>query len=118
MLFVPRERGIRPGSSIVFRTCGRTKDRPRIETVSLRGVFAQRSFGSKRNLRSLEDFTEVENNTAYFDGDDVAAQTKGGRHFNRMELAAMAAFQNIIDFPPAPKLNPVGNLDASKGDTE
>ena len=41
-------------------------DRPRIETVSLRGVFTQRTFGSKRNLRSLEDFTEVENNTAYF----------------------------------------------------
>lgn len=89
-------------------------DRPRIETVSLRGVFAQRTFGSKRNLRSLEDFTEVENNTAYFDGDDVAAKRKGARHFNREELAAMAAFQNIIDFPPAPKLLPTGDLDRSK----
>ncbi len=86
-------------------------DRPRIETVSLRGVFVQRTFGSKRNLRSLEDFTEVENNTAYFDGDDAAAQRKGGRHFTRAELAAMAAFQNIIDFPPAPKLLPAGDLD-------
>ena len=89
-------------------------DRPRIETVSLRGVFAQRTFGSKRNLRSLEDFTEVENNTAYFDGDDVAAKRKGARHFNREELAAMAAFQNIIDFPPAPKLLPTGDLDPAK----
>ncbi len=89
-------------------------DRPRIETVSLRGVFAQRTFGSKRNLRSVEDFTEVENNTAYFDGDDVAAKRKGARHFNRDELAAMAAFQNIIDFPPAPKLLPTGDLDPAK----
>ncbi len=90
------------------------KDRPRIETVSLRGVFAQRTFGSKRNLRSLEDFTEVENNTAYFDGDDTAGQRKGARHFTRAELAAMAAFQNIIDFPPAPKLTPLGELDRAK----
>ncbi len=86
-------------------------DRARIDTVSLRGVFAQRTFGSKRNLRSLEDFTEVENNTAYFDGDPIAAERKGARHFNRVELAAMAALQNIIDFPPAPKLLPTGDLD-------
>jgi cytochrome c peroxidase len=90
------------------------EERPRIETVSLRGVFAQRTFGSKRNLRSLEDFTEVENNTAYFDGSDQDALRKGARHFNRGELAAMAAFQNIIDFPPAPKLTPTGDLDRSK----
>jgi len=89
-------------------------DRPRIETVTLRGVFTQRTFGSKRNLRSLEDFTEVENNTAYFDGDDAAGQRKGARHFTRAELAAMAAFQNIIDFPPAPKLLPLGDLDRTK----
>lgn len=89
-------------------------DRPRIETVSLRGTFVQRTFGSKRNLRSLEDFTEVENNTAYFDGDTNKAQMKGARHFDRRELAAMAAFQNIIDFPPAPKLTPTGDLDKAK----
>jgi cytochrome c peroxidase len=90
------------------------KDRPRIETVSLRGVFAQRTFGSKRNLRSLEDFTEVENNTAYFDGSDEDAKRKGARHFNREELAAMGAAQNIIAFPPAPKLTPIGDLDRTK----
>ncbi|HEX4422771.1 MAG TPA: hypothetical protein VH165_32875 [Kofleriaceae bacterium] len=90
------------------------KDRPRIETVSLRGVFAQRTFGSKRNLRSLEDFTEVENNTAYFDGSDEDAKRKGARHFGREELAAMAAAQNILAFPPAPKLTPTGDLDRAK----
>ena len=89
-------------------------DRPRIETVTLRGVFVQRTFGSKRNLRSIEDFTEVENNTAYFDGDIVRAELKGARHFTRRELTAMAAFQNIIDFPPATKLQPTGDLDPSK----
>ncbi|HLQ36154.1 MAG TPA: cytochrome B6 [Planctomycetota bacterium] len=86
-------------------------DRPRIETVTLRGVFAMRTFGSKRNLRSIEDFTEVENNTAYFDGNLIDAERKGGRHFTRRELAAMAAFQNILDLPPAPKLRPTGELD-------
>ena len=77
-------------------------DRPRIETVTLRGVFAMRTFGSKRNLRSIEDFTEVENNTAYFDGDLVAAERKGARHFTRRELAAMAATRifDFIDLPP------------------
>lgn len=89
-------------------------ERFRIETPTLRGVFTQRTFGSKRNLRSLEDFTEVENNTAYFDGDIVAAETKGARHFTRRELGAMAAFQNILDFPPAPKLLPSGDLDRTK----
>jgi cytochrome c peroxidase len=89
-------------------------DRPRIETVTLRGMFAQRTFGSKRNLRSIEDFTEVENNSAYFDGDTNKAQAKGARHFERREIAAMAAFQNIIDFPPAPKLTLLGDLDKTK----
>ena len=82
----------------------------RIETPSLRGLFAQRTFGSKRNLRSPEEFTEVENNTAYFDGDIVTAAAKGARHFTRTEVGAMAAVQNILDLPPAPKLFPSGEL--------
>ena len=86
-------------------------DRPRLETPTLRGVFAQRTFGSKRNIRTIEDFSEVESNTAYFDGDDSAAQHKGARHFSRDEIVAMSAFQNIIDLPPAPKLLPTGDLD-------
>jgi cytochrome c peroxidase len=86
-------------------------DRVRLETPSMRGVFAQRTFGSKRNIRTIEDFSEVESNTAYFDGDDSAAQRKGARHFSRDEIVAMSAFQNILDFPPAPKLLPTGDLD-------
>jgi len=91
-----------------------TPDRTRLETPTLRGMFVQRTFGSKRNIRTLEDFTEVEANTAYFDGDDSLAQRKGARHFSRPEVAAMSAFQNIIDLPPAPKLLPTGDLDRAQ----
>ena len=52
-------------------------DRLRIETVSLRGMFNQQIHGSKRSLRSIEDFTEFEQRTAYFDGDHVTAAKKG-----------------------------------------
>jgi hypothetical protein len=40
--------------------------RHRLDTVSLRGVAFQQLHGSKRSLRSVEDFTEFENSTAYF----------------------------------------------------
>ena len=48
----------------------------RIDTVSLRGMFNQQIHGSKRSLRSIEDFTEFEQRTAYFDGDQVTAQRR------------------------------------------
>jgi len=86
----------------------------RIDTVSLRGVNIQHFFGSKRALRSLEDFSEVEAKTAYFDGDPVIALKKGARRFTREEIAAMAAMQNIIAFPPAPKLDIQGRLNPKK----
>ncbi|HEX7842778.1 MAG TPA: hypothetical protein VF469_35135 [Kofleriaceae bacterium] len=86
-------------------------DRLRLDAPSMRGLFAQRTFGSKRNIRTIEDFSEIESNTAYFDGDGSAAQHKGARHFSRDEIVAMSAFQNILDFPPAPKLLPTGELD-------
>lgn len=86
----------------------------RIGTVSLRGVNIQHFFGSKRALRTLEDFSEVEAKTAYFDGDLVSALEKGARRFTREEVAAMAAMQNMIAFPPAPKLNVHGRLDPTR----
>ena len=86
----------------------------RIDTVSLRGVNIQHFFGSKRSLRSLEDFSEVEAKTAYFDGDPVIALKKGARRFTREEIAAMAAMQNMIAFPPAPKLDIQGRLNPAK----
>ena len=43
----------------------------RLDTVSLRGMFNQQIHGSKRSLRSVEDFTEFEQRTAYFNGDPI-----------------------------------------------
>ena len=40
-------------------------------------MFNQQIHGSKRSLRSIEDFTEFEQRTAYFDGDQVTAAKKG-----------------------------------------
>ncbi len=86
----------------------------RIDTPSLRGVNIQHFFGSKRALRTLEDFSEVEAKTAYFDGDSVIALKKGARRFTREEIVAMAAMQNMIAFPPATKLNIHGRLNPVK----
>ena len=49
----------------------------RSHTVSLRGMFGQQIHGSKRSLRSVEDFTEFEQRTAYFNGDPIRAMKKG-----------------------------------------
>jgi cytochrome c peroxidase len=84
----------------------------RLDTVSLRGMFNQQIHGSKRSLRSIEDFTEFEQRTAYFDGDHVIAAKKGVNLPDRAsQVAMMAQMQNIFDFPPAPKLNVFGRLD-------
>jgi cytochrome c peroxidase len=87
------------------------EDRLRIETVSLRGMFNQQIHGSKRSLRSVEDFTEFEQRTAYFDGDHVIAAKKGVFLPNRSDqVSMMAQMQNMLDFPPAPKLDVLGQL--------
>ncbi len=87
----------------------------RLDTVSLRGLFNQQIHGSKRSLRSVEDFTEFEQRTAYFNGDQVSAQRKGVNLPNRPDqVAPMAQMQNVIDFPPAPKLDPLGRLDRGR----
>ena len=83
----------------------------RLDTPSLRGLFNQQIHGSKRSLRSVEDFTEFEQHTAYFNGDHVSASRKGAHLPDRAnKVAFMAQMQNIIDFPPAPKLDPLGRL--------
>lgn len=81
--------------------------RMRLDTVSLRGVFNQQVHGSKRSLRSIEDFTEFEQRTAYFNGDEIHAFKKGANILNRVQVSHMAQMQNMLDFPPAPKLDPV-----------
>ncbi len=87
----------------------------RLDTTSLRGMFNQQIHGSNRSLRSVEDFTEFEQRTAYFNGDHVSATRKGANLPDRTnQVAMMAQMQNIIDFPPAPKLDPLGRLDPSR----
>ena len=86
--------------------------RRRIDTPTLRGVNIQRLFGSQRALKTVEDFTEFEQRAAYFDGDPVMAQKKGVNILERgSQVHFMGEFQNIIDFPPAPKLDIYGKLD-------
>jgi len=78
----------------------------RVDTVSLRGLQNQRIHGSKRSLRSVEDFTEFEQRTAYFNGDEIHAIKKGMNILDRIQVSHMAQMQNMFDFPPAPKLDP------------
>ena len=89
--------------------------RHRIDTPSLRGVNIQRLFGSQRALKSVEDFTEFEQRAAYFDGDPVIATKKGVNILERgSQVHFMAEFQELLDFPPAPKLGIDGKLDPRK----
>jgi len=89
--------------------------RHRLDTPTLRGVNVQRLFGSQRGLKSVEDFAEFEQRAAYFDGDPVIATKKGVNVLERAsQVHFMGEFMNILDFPPAPKLNLYGKLDPKK----
>jgi len=89
--------------------------RHRIETPTLRGVNVQRLFGSQRALKTVEDFTEFEQRAAYFDGDPLLATKKGLNVLERgSQVHDMAEFQELLDFPPAPKLNVLGMLDETR----
>jgi cytochrome c peroxidase len=89
--------------------------RHRIDTPTLRGLYIQRLFGSQRAMKTVEDFTEFEQRAAYFDGDPSQAERKGVNILERgSQVHFMAEFENILDFPPAPKLNILGRLDATK----
>jgi cytochrome c peroxidase len=89
--------------------------RHRIDTPTLRGVNIQRLFGSQRALKTVEDFTEFEQRAAYFDGDPVLATKKGVSILDRgSQVHDMAEFEEMLDFPPAPKLGVDGKLDARK----
>ena len=89
--------------------------RHRIKTLSLRGLNIQRLFGSQRALKTVEDFTEFEQRTAYFDGDIVIATKKGVNPLERgSQVDFMADFQEMLNFPPAPKLDLFGKLVSAK----
>lgn len=106
------------GSNGAFHLVGDIRPqefRHRIETPALRGVNIQRLFGSQRALKTVEDFTEFEQRAAYFDGDPVIATKKGVNPLERgSQVHFMSEFQEILDFPPAPKLGWDGKLDPAK----
>jgi cytochrome c peroxidase len=89
--------------------------RRRIDTVSLRGVNVQRIFGSQRAMKSVEDFTQFEQLGAYFDGDPLTGIAKGMNLLDRStQVHFMAELQDLLDFPPAPRLGLDGKLDPKK----
>ncbi len=67
----------------------------------------------------MEDFTEFEQRGAYFDGDPVIATKKGVNILERgSQVHFMAEFQELLDFPPAPKLDIYGKLDPAKASAQ
>src|SRR5207344_2920481 len=57
-------------------------------------------------------FTEFEQRAAYFDGIPADAARKGTNVLERgSQVHFMAEFQELMDFPPAPKLGLDGRLD-------
>lgn len=110
------------GSNGAFHLVGDIRPqefRHRIETPALRGVNIQRLFGSQRALKSVEDFTEFEQRAAYFDGDPVIATKKGVNVLERgSQVHFMSEFEELLDFPPAPKLRWDGKLDPAKATPE
>jgi cytochrome c peroxidase len=91
------------------------ENRHRVDTPTLRGVHSQRLFGSQRALKTVEDFTQFEQLGAYFDGDPVISMKKGQNHLIRdTQVHFMAELQELMDFPPAPKLDVFGRLDRTK----
>lgn len=87
------------------------ESRLRVETPSMRGNFNLMQLSSKRSVRSMDHFAEIEE---YFDGDPGMMQAIGPRGHQRTVSNRMGDFNAILDFPPAPKLGPMGKLIKSK----
>jgi hypothetical protein len=85
--------------------------RTRIDTPTLRGNHNNLIFSSRRSIRSLEHFSEVEE---YFDGDISLQPQIGGRQLDKVSTNRMGDFNSIIAWPPAPKLDRFGHLIPSK----
>ncbi|MCA8942085.1 MAG: cytochrome C, partial [Planctomycetes bacterium] len=81
--------------------------RLRVDTPSMRGNYNLMQLSSKRSIRSMDHFAEVEE---YFDGDPGMQQAIGPRAAKREVTNRMGDFNSIIDFPPAPKLGPMMRL--------
>ncbi len=87
--------------------------RLRMDTPTMRGNYAQLLFSSKRSIRTMDHFAEVEE---YFDGDTALLAAIGGRTLQKAQTNHMGDFNAIIDFPPAPKLDVLNRLDPEQGD--
>ena len=85
--------------------------RLRTDTPTMRGNFNLMQLSSKRSIRSMDHFAEVEE---YFDGDPGMQQAIGPRAAQRQVTNRMGDFNAIIDYPPAPKLDPLMRLIPSK----
>ena len=85
--------------------------RLRVDTPTLRGNYNLMQLSSRRSIRSLDHFSEVEE---YFDGDPGMMQAIGPRAVKRDVSNRMADFNAIVDFPPAPKLGPLMSLIPTK----
>ncbi len=81
--------------------------RLRVDTPTMRGNYNLMQLSSKRSIRSMDHFSEVEE---YFDGDPGLQQAIGPRGAQRQVTNRMGDFNAIIDFPPAPKLGPLMRL--------
>lgn len=81
--------------------------RLRTDTPTMRGNFNLMLLSSKRSIRSMDHFAEVEE---YFDGDPGLQQALGPRGAQRQITNRMGDFNAILDVPPAPKLGPRGKL--------
>ena len=85
--------------------------RLRVDTPTMRGNFNLMQLSSKRSIRSMDHFAEVEE---YFDGDPGLQQALGPRGAQRQITNRMGDFNAILDNPPAPKLGPLMRLIPSK----
>lgn len=81
--------------------------RLRVDTPTMRGNYNLMQLSSKRSIRSMDHFAEVEE---YFDGDPGMQQAIGPRSQKREVTNRMGDFNAILDFAPAPKLGPLGKL--------
>ncbi|OWW24927.1 cytochrome C [Zobellia sp. OII3] len=81
--------------------------RLRVGTPSMRGNYNMMQFASKRSIRSMDHFAEVEE---YFDGDPGMMQHIGPRAHQKVVANRMGDFNALLDFPPAPKLDAMNRL--------
>jgi cytochrome c peroxidase len=85
--------------------------RLRVDTPTMRGNYTQILLSSKRSIRTLDHFAEVEE---YFDGDTTMLAAIGGRTLQKSQTNHMGDFAAIIDYPPAPKLDVLNRLIKAK----